>query len=467
MNSRPALDATVSLSARMPGPLLPVGVLAAAAASTGSMFTTATLTAAALVGGSLSAPLAGAAAERFGARNILLISAIAHVLMLVLIVSSVERLTRGESLTSNATIYTLMLISTLLAGLSIPAVATFSRAASWGRPARASVRPGLRAETRLDDAALIIAPFLVVLLSFGFGPTVGLLCSAVLTAVSVPIYAMDRTHPTALPDDSARLPLAGAEHAQQQLLEQAGLVPQAAPPGEPAPPAGPVPPGELEVLQSGMAQQESPARTADWGRGISAAILLAASMGLVLGGLWITVLDAAQALLRPSLFALTLGLIAAAGVVGARWRRPSFTAPRRLRRRRLHAAALCALSLLLLVLAVSLPEGLISLLMLSGVAVLQALVLGRLVLDLYSGLAIGAAAHRVPTGLTAVAGGVLLGAALGLTLAGIAADELGLGFSAAVVIAGSVLSVVVVFSGQLWGSPGPGLRDTSAAAGED
>lgn len=465
MNPRSTLDGAVALAARMPGPLLPVGVLAAAAASTGSMFTTATLTAAALVGGSISAPAASAAAERFGARNVLLVSAIAHVLMLVLIVSSVERLTRGDTLTSNATIYTLLLVATLLAGLSTPAVATFSRAASWRASAGIPVRSGLRTEARIDDAAMITAPLLLVLLSVNFGPTVGLVCSAVLTAVAVPIYAMDRTHPSELPEDSARLPLGGAEHAQQQLLEQSGLLPE-----------GPAQPGASGVIgpedqpfeaRSSAVEQPAPeqsAQTQDWGRGISSAILLAAAMGLVLGGLWITALDAAQALLRPSLFALTLGLIAAAGVLGARWRPESFTAPRMLRRRRLHASVLCLLSLLLLPLAVALPAGLASVLPVSVLAVLQGAVLGRLVLGLYSGLAIGVPAHRVPTVLISMAGGVLLGIALGLTLAGIAADELGTGFAAAVVAAGSVLAVVVVFSGQLWGSPKPSLGSSAPAS---
>ncbi|MCH8571368.1 hypothetical protein LSI54_08385 [Nesterenkonia sp. AY15] len=458
MSRRSTMNKTVALAARMPGPMLPVGVMAASAASTGSMFTTATLTAAALVGISISAPAAIAGAERFGARNVLLSSAIAHVLMLVLMVSSVERLTRGDTLTSNATIYALLLVFTLGAGLSTPAAATFSRAVSSTRSGGFSVRQRLRAEARLDDAALITAPLLLALLSFSFGPTVGLLSSAVLTAVAVPLYAVDRAHPTEVPPDTARLPLGGAEHAQQQLLEQRGLAPdQPAQRGEP----------ELGQSELGPPEIRRPPHPTDWARRISAAIVLVATMGLVLGGLWITVLDAAQTLFRPSLFAVTLGLMAAAGVVCARWRRSSFTAPLMLRRRRLQATTLFVLSLLLLPLAVWLPEGLTSLLLLSIIAVLQSAVLGRLVLGLYAGLAIGVPAHRVPTALTAVAGGMLLGLALGLTLAGVAADELGTGASAAVVTAGSVVAAVVVFSGQLWGSPGSRVEHPAAAGRPD
>lgn len=424
MSGRSALTTAISLAARMPGSLLPVGVLVAAAASTGSMFTTATLTAAALVGLSISAPAAVASAERFGVRNVLLSSAIAHVLMLVLMISSVERLTQADTLTSDATIYTLLLVCTLLAGLSTPAVASFSRAGGTARPAGPPAGTLLRSEARLDDAALITAPVLLVLLSFSFGPTVGLLSSAVLTAIAVPIYAVDRAHSLEVPSDSARLPLGGAEHAQQQLLEHQGLAA-----------------GQHEKVLS-------------WARGISAAILLAAAAGLVLGGLWITALGAAQALQRSSWFAVTFGLMAAAGVLCSRWKPTSFTAPLTLRRRRLHVLLLLASSLILVLLAMGLPQGLASLLVLSVIVVLQAAVLGRLVLGLYAGLAVGVPAARMPTALTAVAGGVLLGAALGLTLAGIAADEIGAGAAAAVAVAGSALALGVVFSDQLWGSPG-------------
>ncbi|MGJ9371480.1 hypothetical protein [Nesterenkonia sp. CF4.4] len=434
MSGPTAVTRAVSLAARMPGPLLPVGVMAAAAASTGSMFTTATLTAAALVGISISAPAASASAERFGARNVLLVSAIAHVLMLVLMVSSVDRLTRGDTLTSGATIYTLLLLFTLIAGLSTPAVATFSRADTWTREKDVSVWHGLRVEGRLDDAAFIAAPLLVVGLSFSFGTTVGLLSSAVLTAVAVPLYAVNRADPLEVPAESARLPLGGAEHAQQQLMEHRNLQPAHAP---------------------------------DWGRGISAAITLAAALGFVLGGLWVSVLDAAQALIRPSLFALTLGLMAAAAVLGARWKPSRFAEPLALRRRRLHVVALLGLSLLLVLLAVVIPVGLVSLLALSGIAVLQSAALGRLVLGLYAGLAVGVPTSRLPVAIPAVAGGVLSGIALGLTLAGIGADGFGLGAPAAVALTGSLLAGVVVFSGQLWGSPESSAgRPTSAPDGD-
>ncbi|TDS86120.1 MULTISPECIES: hypothetical protein [Nesterenkonia] len=432
MSGRSGLSTTVSLAARMPGPLLPVGVMIAAAASTGSMFTTATLTASALVGLSISAPAAVASAERFGVRNVLLSSAIAHVLMLVLMISSVERLTQADTLTSDATIYTLLLVCALLAGLSTPAVASFSRAGSSVRPAGPLVGALLRREARLDDAALITAPVMLVLLSFSFGPTVGLLSSAVLTAIAVPIYAVDREHPLESPSDSARLPLGGAEHAQQQLLEHHGL------------------------------GAEQPRNVISWATGISAAILLAAAVGLVLGALWITALDAAQTLQRSSWFAVTLGLMATAGVLCARWNPSSFTAPLTLRRRRLHVIVLLASSLILLLLAMGLPQGLASLVVLSVIVVFQAAVLGRLVLGLYAGLAVGVPAVRLPTALTAVAGGVLLGAALGLTLAGIASDEIGGGASGAVAVAGSALAVGVVFSDRLWGSPGSSAGSRSS-----
>ncbi|NYJ17913.1 hypothetical protein [Nesterenkonia sandarakina] len=454
MSGPPPWAAAVSLAARMPGPMLPVGVMAAAAASTGSMFTTATLTAAGLIGLSISAPAASAGAERFGTRNVLLVSAIVHVLMLVLMVSSVDRLTRGDTLASNATIYTLLLIFTLIAGLSTPAVATFSRAGSWAGEAGISVRHGLRVQGRLDDAALVAAPILLTVLSFSVGPTVGLLSSAVLTAVAVPLYAVERAHLTEAPVESARLPLAGAESAQQLLLEHHGLASAAQTSGS----AARRPESAAPTPGAGVPAAES---DPGWARGLSTGITLAAALGLVLGGLWISVLDAAQPLSRPSVFALAIGLMAAAGVLCARWRPAGFTDPLTLRRRRLHVLLLVVLSLLMVVLATLLPPGTWTLVTLSGLAVLQSAALGRLIRGLYAGLAISVPTGRLAVATPAVAGGVLLGIALGLTLAGIAADEIGLGAAAAVVTAGSLLAAVVVFSGQLWGSP-ESRRDTAA-----
>lgn len=480
--------------------MLPVGVMAAAAASTGSMFTTATLTAAGLIGLSISAPAASAGAERFGTRNVLLVSAIVHVLMLVLMVSSVDRLTRGDTLASNATIYTLLLIFTLIAGLSTPAVATFSRAGSWAGEAGISVRHGLRVQGRLDDAALVAAPILLTVLSFSVGPTVGLLSSAVLTAVAVPLYAVERAHLTEAPVESARLPLAGAESAQQLLLEHHGLASgqpeaptRAVSAATAAPFAGQSPASAAQsrasAEQSPVSAEQSPVSAAQtsgsaaprpesaaqtpgagvpaaeskpgWARGLSTGITLAAALGIVLGGLWISVLDAAQPLSRPSVFALAIGLMAAAGVLCARWRPAGFTDPLTLRRRRLQVLLLVVLSLLMVVLAALLPAGTWTLVTLSGLAVLQSAALGRLVLGLYAGLAISVPTGRLAVATPAVAGGVLLGIALGLTLAGIAADEVGIGAAATVVTAGSLLAAVVVFSGQLWGSP-ESRTDTAA-----
>ncbi|GAA1109922.1 hypothetical protein GCM10009650_11750 [Nesterenkonia jeotgali] len=418
------------------------------------MFTTATLTAAGLIGLSISAPSASAGAERFGTRNVLLVSAIVHVLMLVLMVSSVDRLTRGDTLASNATIYTLLLIFTLIAGLSTPAVATFSRAGSWAGEAGISVRHGLRVQGRLDDAALVAAPILLTVLSFSVGPTVGLLSSAVLTAVAVPLYAVERAHLTEAPVESARLPLAGAESAQQLLLEHHGLASAA----QTSASAARRPESVAQTPGAGVPAAES---DPGWARGLSTGITLAAALGLVLGGLWISVLDAAQPLSRPSVFALVIGLMAAAGVLCARWRPAGFTDPLTLRRRRLHVLLLVVLSLLMVVLAALLPAGTWTLVTLSGLAVLQSAALGRLVLGLYAGLAISVPTGRLAVATPAVAGGVLLGIALGLTLAGIAADEIGLGAAAAVVTAGSLLAAVVVFSGQLWGSP-ESRTDTAA-----
>ena len=434
----------VSVAARLPGPLLPIGIMAAAASSTGSMFTTATLVGAALIGMSISAPAAGALAERVGPRNVLLVSAIVHVLMLVLMVSSIERLTRQDTITSNAVIYALLLSFTLVAGLSTPATATFSRMRWWvprGLSQKRgeavigsrSVREGLRFEARIDEGALIAAPVLIALLSFSFGPTVGLLCSAVLTAVAVPLYSVEQGDPVIVPAEATRFPLGGAEHAQQLLFEYRGLAPDHEP-------------HEVEVIEP----QETENR---WVRGAIAAATLALCLGAVLGALWIGVLDAAQVLGRPSLFALTLGVLAAASLTAAGFNSRDFTDPLRLRRRRLNALMLLGLSLVLLAVSVLPAPGLLAFVILSVLSALIAAVLGRLLIGLYSSLATGAPAQKLPTVLVTISGGLLVGLVLGLTVAGISADELGQGWSAIVGVVAAALISGIVLGGALWGSP--------------
>jgi len=442
--SRTPYARMVSVAARLPGPLLPVGIMAAAASSTGSMFTTATLVGAALIGMSISAPAASALAERVGPRNVLLVSAIVHVLMLVLMVSSIERLTRQDTITSNAVIYALLLSFTLVAGLSTPATATFSRLRWWiprglsqergeGAIGPHSVREGLRFEARIDEGALIAAPVLIAVLSFSFGPTVGLLCSAVLTAVAVPLYSVEQGDPVIVPAEATRFPLGGAEHAQQLLLEYRGLAPDHEP---------------HEVEATGPQDPE-----VRWIRGAIAAATLALCLGAVLGALWIGVLDAAQVLRRPSLFALTLGVLAAASLTAAGFNARHFTDPIRLRRRRLNALLLLGLSLVLLAVSVLSTPGLLAFVILSALGAAIAAVLGRLLIGLYSSLAIGAPAQKLPTALVTISGGLLLGLVLGLTVAGVSADELGQGWSALVGVVAAALISGIVLGGALWGSP--------------
>lgn len=452
----------ISFAARLPGPLLPIGVMAATAAGTGSMFTTATLVAAALVGMSVGGPGASLLASRVGARNVLLVSAIVHVLMLVFMVSSIDRLTRQDTLTSDAVIYALLLVFAALAGLSAPATATFSRAQRWASATHPTqidhgVRAGLRNEVRLDDAALIAAPLMVAALSFGVGPTAGLLTSAVLTASAVPIFAVDRALPDAAPIETVRFPLGGVEHAQQLLLEHRGLAPEEQ--------ADRIYSAD-EVKEEAVTEDPRPGEDPDapgtgWLRGLVAATLLAAALGGVLGSLWITVLGSAQLLPRPSLFTVPMGLIAAAAVLAGRVHSQAFGGPLLLRRRRLHVTVLLVLTLVLLAVA-TVGSTTVSFLVLSGVCGLSAAMLGRLSIALHASLGTGAPDERLPNAMSAVSGGLLLGLALGLTLAGIAADELGYGWSPLVAVSGSLVAVVVVLGGQLWGTPGHLDPQTSA-----
>lgn len=416
------------VAARVPAVLLPLA-LALALTPTGSGFTIATAVAAALVGAALAPSAAQLAADRAGSRNVLLGGAVLHVLLLVLLVSAAEHFLSQQLGSSAVVTYWTMVGFALLAGLTTPAAAVFLRQPPGPEQhgtREAPKEPGAYSDTdpkhaavseaQADEVALLCAALIISLHGFGAGPSAALITSAVLTAIILPILALSL--PPTRSTEAARLrvpaPVPGAETAQAEALQgpaerRSKLLPTRSSTGD---------------IRYGLYRLYAP-------------VMLC--FGLILGGLWVTALDAGLGLGRPALFGLPLAGVTLAAIVWLRLRRRSRLPLQQ--RRRLLGTVLVSAGAALLLGAVFLPSpGWVL-----GLTTFMAVVLGWWQSE---GLAqVYEAALRTrsqPTGsqpaartLTVLGFALLIGLMIGLTVAGAVAHAWGRGWGAALVVFGA------------------------------
>lgn len=274
----------VGALARLPVALLPVGLLVHVGVQVAALLPAALAVSCALVGLGLGAPVAGAATERMGERAVLLLGAAGHVVVMLVLFTAVDRLADAHAAAGAAVadqpagLLLLTGLLALLAGISCPAVPALARARRWRDHAAGvgvPVGAALRREAVRDEAALVLAPVLVGLLAPMVGSMVGLLAGVLVTALVVPLQATD---PRAVPVgrapaelvDPLRIPLPAVEHSQQMLLAARGLAPESR--GAPTTPT-------RAVTSSGS-----------WFLRLPRLLAGSAGLGLVLGGLWITLL---------------------------------------------------------------------------------------------------------------------------------------------------------------------------------
>lgn len=421
------------ITSRVPALLLPLA-LALALAPTGSGFTIATAVAAALVGTALAPSAAQLAADRAGSRNVLLGGAVLHVLLLVLLVSAAEHFLSQQLGSSAVVTYWTMVGFALLAGLTTPAAAVFLRqpaASGQHGISEDSKVPGTHTETgpaqvamaeaQADEVALLSAAVIISLHGFGAGPSAALITSAVLTAVVLPILALSLA-PTRS-TEAARLrvpaPVPGAETAQAEALQtwtdRRSRVSDAGPTG-----------GSSGDSRHGLYRLYAP-------------VMLC--FGLILGGLWITALDAGLALGRPAFFGLPLAGATLAAIVWLRLRRGSRLPLQR--RRRLLGTVLVSAGVVLFLAAVFLPSpgwGM-------GLTTFTAAVLGwwqsEGLAQLY-GEALRTRSQATARTLTVLGFALLIGLLIGLTVAGVVSHEWGRGWGAALVVLGATAVAVQV-----------------------
>lgn len=455
----------LGVAARAPAALLPAGMLLAAA-GTGSPMTAALMTSFALIGLALSVPIAGAAADRHGQRPVLLATAGAHVILLVLVLAVLPRLQlTAAGSTPVATdaadgpsslVLSVAVIFALGAGLTAPSASAMSRARGWHlHHHRPDLGVGLgawmRREAAVDELLLVLAPVLAALLSGGLGPGAGLMMAALLGALAVPAYAMDPVaDPLSGPGDAGRtaaggsaevpegpleplrVPWPAVEHGQQMVAEARGMCPER--PGDPT-----------RAVQP---------RRAGAGPSVVGALLVSLGLGVAIGGSAISALVLSSQSHRPEALGLLLGLCAAAAMLSSRRLPRRLRALDVLRRRRLFALLLLLTAgLLTALLAVGPAEGgsWVGALLRASAAVGLYLMLGAsagvLLVEVYRVVARRAPTAELVSTLSSVAGSLLIGLVVGLITAGLLA-EAGAGvFSSVVVIAGAAAPALVALRG--------------------
>lgn len=408
----------LSTAARLPAALLPVALLAAVGLSTRSLFTTGIVVAVALTGLALSGPLAAAAAARWGHRPTLLAGAVAHVITLVLLVTAVDRFTQRDVISSDLALFFLVVGFAALAGLTVPPVAGVSRG-RWQhlrrRPAGQAVPldRGLRTEATMEDAALILASLLTAVLAWTAHPTAGLLAAAAITAVAVPLYAMDSViggmdevlsvqEQQDIQEDESEAPLRvilpGSEQAQRRLR-------QAREPG----PSGPN--DASQGLERGWRKVLLP--VLGGGSGLGGAVALT----------WLSALSSALAVYRGAwLTFVVLAVLAAASTVTARGLPQGLSNLADSRRRRL-LTTLLVLSVLGTLLGGALLSGWPGLLAAALGSALVGLCAGALVVELHLMLTTVPEPYLSPT-VTLLAGAMLAGLVFGFTAGGSLMDAL-------------------------------------------
>ncbi|WP_141012987.1 MFS transporter [Nocardioides sambongensis] len=183
----------VALAARLPYAMMVVGVLTLVVAGRDSLALGGLVSAMVGIGTACCGPLAGAAADRFGQRPVLLTTSLLSTVALVALTWVVH-----SDLPDAAVLAVAFTI-----GASAPQVSPMSRARLVGligrrvHPARRtrSFQATMGYESAADELVFIVGPVVVGVLGTFFGPSAPVLGAAALTACFVTAFAL---HPTAL-----------------------------------------------------------------------------------------------------------------------------------------------------------------------------------------------------------------------------------------------------------------------------
>lgn len=168
--------------ARLPLSMVPLAVLSAVTAATGSLATAGIASGAAAIGEGMSAPIYGTLGDRFGQRRILIPVAIAQVVVLV---------SFGLSIWHLSAVW--VVVASGIAGATMPQISAMSRARWMSLLPRSSLTIAFAFEGILDELNFLVGPILVGVVAVAFGPTVTLAVPGVIGVVFVLAFAL---HPT-------------------------------------------------------------------------------------------------------------------------------------------------------------------------------------------------------------------------------------------------------------------------------
>ncbi len=181
----------VSGLARLPQSMLTIGALTYVAAGAKDFTTPGAVAAIAGIGVAIGAPISGAATDRWGQRRVLFILAIAYLLALGGVLWAGAP--RGGEVTLGPT----LVISALIAGMVVPQVAPMTRVRwirRFGSAADASTLDlALGYESTIDEMAYVFGPALVGIVAAAAGAPLPLVIAAVLTLITIPAFALDRS----------------------------------------------------------------------------------------------------------------------------------------------------------------------------------------------------------------------------------------------------------------------------------
>ncbi|MGC5014572.1 MFS transporter [Streptosporangium sp. DT93] len=179
----------VTLVGRIPATMGQLGSLLLVSGATGSLALGGATASAFAVGQATGGPLVGRTADRYGHRPAGLVAALLHTAALVLLVVCVVR-----GLPTWA-----VLVSSVVAGFSVPQVGPLSRA-RWTALAHRGRLPANRFPTAMsfegtgDEFAFVLGPALVGVIAAATSPSTAVLVAAALTATVCVAFAL---HPTA------------------------------------------------------------------------------------------------------------------------------------------------------------------------------------------------------------------------------------------------------------------------------
>ncbi|MGJ9402528.1 MFS transporter [Arthrobacter sp. KK5.5] len=183
----------IAFFARLPLAMLTIGALTLVSSVSGSYASGGLAAGAVGIGSAAGAPLLGYAADRLGQRRILLPSSLAHAVVVAALVLTV---TAGNTGAGN-------LALALAAGATCPQVGSMARvrwmSLTTGRPAaRRELETALSYESTVDELTFVMGPAIVGLLASLVAPWLPLALAAALTLLLVPAFAIHRTG-TAVP----------------------------------------------------------------------------------------------------------------------------------------------------------------------------------------------------------------------------------------------------------------------------